>query len=212
MEPKFKWGYFFVICLLALLGTFIMKSADFNMEKSRSNIKEEITNEIKRYPKLQIDDLYKFIHQAALGSEHAVKDSMAAINWMQRELSIMNKDYENNLIDQLSPDGKLVRVNLRPYIKLGYDSNKLTTAFVKTANGYKGSINELKKYWKTLIQMAHQGEINFSIKELEAYYKQKEEEDFPAVHHSKEYEQLYFPAYRVVAKEYLQFLKEANVK
>lgn len=38
-----------------------------------------------RYPGLQVEDLYKLVHQAALGSEHAVKDIEVARQWLMRE-------------------------------------------------------------------------------------------------------------------------------
>lgn len=37
---------------------------------------------LSRYPRMQIADLYKLCHQAALGSEHALKDERAVREWL----------------------------------------------------------------------------------------------------------------------------------
>ena len=157
---------------------------------------------------MKIQDLYKFVHQAAMGSEHAVKDFSSAQQWMNEELAVMNNDKKNELCDTLSPGGKLVRVNLRPFIKLGYDPGMLVNAFTKTANNYKGSIDTLKYLWSIAINLADEGEIPLNKREMISYFNEKEVQGFPAVHHSDLYNNLYLPAYRVVAAEYLDFLNK----
>lgn len=46
---------------------------------------------LTRYPLLQIQNLYKLLHQAALGSEHALTDRLPVERWLRRELAEMGE-------------------------------------------------------------------------------------------------------------------------
>jgi hypothetical protein len=60
------------------------------MESGNIKLIETILQDhITRYPRMQIQDLYKLLHQAALGSEHAVLDPESAWLWLARELGKM---------------------------------------------------------------------------------------------------------------------------
>lgn len=199
--------------LLVIITVFVLSSIILLSHKESSNldrphlIKNIIEKQFALYPEMKIQDLYKFIHQAAMGSEHAVKDPASAQKWMDDELANMNTDYQNELCDTLTPGGKLVRVNLRPFIKLGNNAESLVDAFIKTANNYLGSEDTLKYFWSIALKLADEGNIPLNKSEMFSYIKEKGKQGFPPVHHSEVYEKLYHPAYRVVSNDYLNFMK-----
>ena len=41
-------------------------------------ISQLLTAHLQRYPRMQLEDIYKLLHQAALGPEHAVQDAAIA--------------------------------------------------------------------------------------------------------------------------------------
>jgi hypothetical protein len=197
----------FIISIFAI-GSLILYSnkeaTDLRRPRIIGNL---IQKQFLMYPEMKTEDLYKFVHQAAMGSEHAVKDFASAQKWMDEELAHMNTEYLNELYDTLTPGGSLVRVNLRPF-KLGYDPMLLVNAFIKTANNFKGSIDSLKYIWSIAINLADEGNIPLNKIEMISFFKEKEKQGFPAVHHSDLYNNLYNPAYRVVAAEYLDFINK----
>ncbi len=199
-----------IITIVLVVGSLILYSNKEASDNNRSQriISNLIQKQFSMYPEMKIQDLYKFVHQAAMGSEHAVKDFVSTQRWMDEELASMKNVHPNELCDTLSPGGKFVRVNMRPYIKLGYDPEKLVNAFIKTANNHKGSIDTLKYYWSIAIYLADEGDIPLNKSEMESFFKEKKRDGFPAVHHSDLYNKLYSPAYRVVATDYLNFLKK----
>ncbi len=198
-----------IIIAVFAVGTAIMYSKkDTQINKRSETVSQIIQKQFSIYPEMKIQDLYKFIHQAALGSEHAVKNFSSAKKWMEEELAGMNTFYHNELYDTLTSGGSLVRVNLRPYLKLGYDPELIVNAFIETANNYKGSVDTLKYFWSLAIKLADGGDIPLNKSEMVSFFKEKEAQGFPAVHHSELYNNLYHPAYRVVANEYLGFLKK----
>jgi len=157
-------------------------------------IETVLRSHISRYPALQIQDLYKLLHQAAMGSEHAVSDPESARNWLTRELAEMGEGISEPLIDPISADGGIVRIHLRPYISAGHAPDLLLEAFTRTANEYPGNAHLLKQFWQAAVNLEY-----FSTKKMGDFFRSMKTQNYPAVHHSPEYEKLYCPAYRVAA-------------
>ena len=135
-----------------------------------------------------------------------LKILLAVRKWMENEIANLDSSNHDELIDHLSPDGKLVRINLRPFLKKGYDPNLLLDAFIKTANNYKGSTKNFKSFWKAAKELAKTKKYSFTAEEMNSFYEEQSKKGFPAVHHSAKYEEEYKPAYRVVDLQYLPFL------
>ena len=163
-----------------------------------------LTSHLTRSPAMQVQDIYKLLHQAALGSEHAIRDEQAARDWLERELAEMGAGPDDPLMDPLSPDGQILRVHLRPYLRAGKDPETLLQAFIQTATEWRGSPEKLKEYGAAAARLAQAGTGPIRREEIEAFFANMEEQDFPAVHHSEVYERLYRPAYRVVARQFLE--------
>lgn len=170
---------------------------------NRTRFQYILLSHYSRYPLLQIEDLYKLAHQAALGSEHAIRDVTAARKWLIRELDEMTAGPLEPLIDEISADGRIVRVHLLPFISSGGDPETLLQAFIRTANEYHGSEELLGESWGTIELLAEKGELPFQTADLKAYIEKMESLGFPAVHHSKQYQSAYQPSYRVVLRRLL---------
>ena len=153
---------------------------------------------------MQAQDIYKLLHQAALGSEHAVSDEEAARNLLERELTDMGDGPDDPQLDPISPDGQIVRVHLRPYLRMGKDPETLLQAFIRTANEWHGSQDNLKEYGAVAVELAHSGTGAIQTEEIKAFFAKMEAQDFPAVHYSEEYNRLYRPAYRVIARKLME--------
>lgn len=163
-----------------------------------------LASHLTRYPAMQVQDIYKLLHQAALGSEHAVLDPETARRYLQRELVEMGAGTCEPLLDTISPDGQLARIHLRAYVRAGKDAQALLNAFVRTANEWRGSVETLRVYGKAAAQRSELESWPIRRAEIETFFAKMEEKSFPAVHHSDIYADLYHPAYRVVAKRFLE--------
>jgi hypothetical protein len=157
-----------------------------------------------RYPLWEIQDLYKLIHQAAMGSEHAISDFTAAQAWLDREIKTLEEGPQEPTVDPISPGGAIVRVNLRPYLAMAGDPHVLLKAFVQTANEYPGSQEELIRYWTTAEQVAEDNKLPFKHAAMQKFFAPLKTQNFPALHHSEVYEASYHPAYRVVSNIILE--------
>lgn len=168
------------------------------------SLQQILENHFARTPLMQLQDVYKLIFQAALGSEHAVAEEQSARIWLAREISRMGVGPDDPLLDRLSPDGRMLRVHLRPYIKSGKDLETLLHAFIRTANEWHGTTETLKMYAVEAISFLRSWTGSFSSKDFETFFASMESQGFPAAHHSGEYVHLYRPAYRVVSRQFLE--------
>lgn len=156
-----------------------------------------------RHPKLEAQDLYKLVYQAAWGSEHAVADVSQARAWLEQEGAHLTEGPEEPVIEPISPDGQIVRVHLRPYVAQGGDLGVLLEAFTRTAQEYQGTTLQLRRYWRYVEQLAKEGAFGLAVDELSNLFAELEGRGFPALHHSKAYREAYRPAYRVIMRDYL---------
>lgn len=153
---------------------------------------------LRRYPRMELADIYKLLHQAALGSGHAVRDAADAQARLQDEITTLGAGPAEPMIDPISPDGRLARIHLRVYRDAGQDVNKLAQAFVATANSYPPAPEKLAKFCGCLGDLAEQGGLPFSRAVVVTYFNAIAEESYPVVHHSEAFRAAYKPAYRVV--------------
>lgn len=152
---------------------------------------------LARHPAMGLADVYKLLHQAALGSAHAV-DGDTALARLEAEIASMGTGPDEPLVDVISPDGRLARIHLRTYVARGLDVPALAAAFAGTASAYTGSPEKLTKFCGCLGDFADTGGIPFARVEVEAYMQARQTSGWAAVHHSDAYKAAYAPAYRVI--------------
>ena len=161
-------------------------------------VNQLLAQHFDRYPRMQLDDIYKLLHQAALGPGHAVKDAAVARAWLEKEAAELGPGPVEPEQDVISPDGRLARVHLRTWLAAGRSLDDLNRAFVETANSYPPSPEKLAKFCGCLGDLAGAGGIPFAQQEVIAFFENIAQSGYPVVHHSAEFSALYKPAYRVV--------------
>ena len=162
-----------------------------------------LRTQLARHPQLEVQDLYKLIFQASFGSEHAVADPVAAHHRLERELHGLADGPEEPIVDPISPDGRVVRINLRPYLAARGNVAGLLEAFVRTAREHRGTAATLHRYWRYAERMAAASLLPFAGEMLQGFFAAMQIQGFPAVHHSETYAKTYRPAYRVIVREFL---------
>lgn len=177
--------------------------ADIAVGVEEEGFRRVVSYHLERYPSMEIQDLYKLVFQAAMGSEHAAPSREMAQQWLDRELSTLAAVSDEPISEPLSPHGDLVRVNLRAFVARGGDTGELLDAFVATADRFQGSEEKLERYWGYLEAMAEAGGVPFGRVELGHWFTEMRTRGFPALHHSNAYRDHYQPAYRVVLLELL---------
>ncbi len=167
--------------------------------KEATNIRSAILTETKKYPGLQMQDLYKLTYQSAMGNEHLMGDTALARKYLLEELASVDSSSNEPYIEYLTTDSSVARINLRSFKAKRGNPESLFQAMLKSASLIKPSVETLRRFWSDVEFLAEEGRIPFKKKDLRAYFQMLEEQNFPAVHHSQPVKDTYHPAYRVVA-------------
>jgi hypothetical protein len=171
----------------------------------RGRIEALLRENYERRPLMRATDFYKLLYQGAFGVGHIMGD--AAWDWLRKEAgSIDLEDHPGEpLVENASADGSMVRVNLRPYLRLGLPLEDLLKAMEKTALR-EGSREEFLQGWGVFNGLAASGEVHVDPGELEALDEVLRREGPTPHHHSDAYREEYHPAYRVIGRELLDGL------
>ena len=154
-------------------------------------------------PDLRIADAYKWLFHATRGGEHAVENECTVRQWLENEWATLGPPQpgEPQWVP-LTADGRVGRLNLRPYRAQGGDPGALHAAFVAGAASFDASPARFRKAWAALgrrLKQQPQGRLTFA--EWRRLDRAMRARGYPACHHSPEYEQARHPAYRVLTAD-----------
>ena len=151
-------------------------------------------------PDLRIEDAYKWLVHATRGGEHAVADGFAVRKWLENEWATLGPPQPDEpLWVPLTADGRIGRLNLRPYRAQGGAPEPLLAAFLASAESFDASPARFRAAWKALgraLKQNPQGYLTYS--DWRRLDREMRAQGYPALHHSPEYEQARHPAYRVL--------------
>lgn len=151
-------------------------------------------------PELRIEDAYKWLFHATRGGEHALADETAARKWLDREWQSLGPPQPDEpLWVPLTPDGRIGRLNLRPYRAQGGAPEPLLAAFLASAAAFDASAARFRRAWNALGRSLKRNPVGrLTYPEWQRLDREMRPGDFPAAHHSSAYERARQPAYRVL--------------
>ena len=166
------------------------------------NTRELLTEHYKKYPKLELRDFFKFIHQSSFGCEHWVSSLDTAQDYIKEEYKTISSD-ALPLIEHL--DGNYSRVHLS-YLKKGLSEETLGKLFYLSSRKEENGKEELLKKLDVLKELIYEKELPFDMDEFKSAVSMWSKNEYQAVHHSDTFRAEYKPAYRIVANEYIPYL------
>lgn len=183
------------LCVLLILAACTRPGDDPEADATRAIIADQLA----RHPEAAPADLYKLLHQATMGSEHAMSDTAGVRAYLTRELATMGEGAPEPMIDTIAPGAAIVRIHLRPWVAAGRSTDSLLAAFIATADRFRGDTARLGRSLAIAEQMIAAGGARFPVTEWRELVRTERSAGYPAVHHSTAYAEAYRPAYRVVA-------------
>lgn len=174
---------------------------------------------LQRYPVLRASDVYKLIHQGVFGPGHLVASEQRARAGLKVELQelatrvkgqrarVASQSPVKELIEEIDPRGKLVRVNLGPLVA---SQSRMETAeyrrqnvgwvaeaMVESAARVPGTPEQMRRRLAAAVGWCR---VNLpgEADALGRLAFTTAESGYPAMHHSLTYRRAYRPAYRVV--------------
>ena len=155
------------------------------------------------YPQMQPQDAVKLVYQHTFGPGHMIRDARKAALMLQQEMaSLSPTDRKEPLYESIG--NGLCRLNLRPCVEKGLDSQFILRLFLEAAQSTIATKKELRQNLRVLQRLAEEEDTPFEAIELDMFMLQYEDKGYPAVHHSDAYRAAYAPAYRVMIQKKLK--------
>jgi hypothetical protein len=150
-------------------------------------------------PAMQARDAYKLLYQGVFGVGHIM--GPGAWDYLQNEAESVDPSDQpdESLIESVSLDGSIVRVNLRPLLREGYPLNKLMEAM--RLSDIAGNPISFLESWDAFVKLVWSGQLDFEHNEVDAINKVLDRDAPQPMHHTQEYRDNYHPAYRVVRRQ-----------
>lgn len=167
-------------------------------ERTRRRLREHY----RQYPALQLQDVFKYLHQSAFGCEHMVPSREAAADYLRRESESLSAG-GGVLIESL--DGAYSRVHLS-YLEKGLSVETLGKLFFASAKQEPCGRAALEEKLAVAGALVREGALPFSLAEFERAAAEWQAAGYPALHHSEAFRAAYHPAYRVIANRFVPFL------
>lgn len=169
--------------------------------KNSERTREALITHYQQYPQLQIQDLFKYLHQSSFGCEHMVSSLETATDYICAESRGICKS--NVLIDRL--DGNYSRVHLA-YLEQGLTPDTLGRLFFASAKNEPDGKENLKYKLNVAKELVREKLLPFSQNEFDEAVKTWQDKGYPALHHSDIFRSVYSPAYRVISNRFIAFL------
>jgi hypothetical protein len=179
---------------LALVATLLASGC----AAQRESILSPVYEQVRMHPAMQVEDVYKLVHQAAFGNGHLITDEGEARRYLLAELESVKADDTEQLVEAVSANVTVVRVNLRPFKARRLDPERLVEAMLASARAFHPDPRVFERDWKTIVDAAAHGSLPWPAEALIAFGNARKAEGYPAIHHSDVYNARYQPAYRVV--------------
>jgi hypothetical protein len=200
MPGRFLTASLVSILALALHAQLIR--AQTNPEPPRWSTKTLVEFHQQHHPQLKAQDVYKLFYQSAFGVEHILADSADVTAYLVNELSSIDTAIPGEpLLEQISLEGGLVRVNLRPFKALNLDPLLLVKVMFLSARETIPDTILFYRLWNEFSALVRFGILKSPFDDIKEWDANIAEGGIKPVHHSLEYSSVNKPAYRVVRRK-----------
>jgi hypothetical protein len=105
------------------------------------------------------------------------------------------------LMERISLENEIVRVNLRPFKALNLDPSLLVKVMLQSARETSADTMMFYREWNEFSSLVRFELLQFSVEDLKLWNEKVEGGRFETVHHSPNYVAADKPAYRVVRRD-----------
>ena len=164
---------------------------------NKERFREFLLNHFETRPGMRVRDVYKLLYQGVFGVGHSLgEDAYGRLLEEAGRIDLGDHPWEP-LVEPASVDGETVRVNLRPYLRRGGSLEELYEA-MKESSEAEGDPGEFMSLWGLFKELAEEEHLRLDRDTIRRYDEELKSGDPVPRHHSAEYREAYYPAYRVV--------------
>jgi len=198
-----------------------------------AGLEDILVKHYNKYPYMKIQDMIKLIYQNEYAGGHMIADREESLARLKDEYLSMSGGHsmsgdaaypgDGSVVSEngggfgsgrhMSEKGKLFedignglcRIHLAELSCHPISLETVNNFFVYTANSSKGDIGSFKDKLGVLRNCCEKGILPFDVGELDEYLDSYSAQGYPAVSHSIEYREAYYPAYRVVESDFCRY-------
>lgn len=167
----------------------------------RDRLLDLVRYHVNLHPGCALQDIYKLFYQGVFGAEHLLGDIDMARRYLETEWQTVAPNPSIPLLEPVSTDAKVVRVNIARCKSEGISCERVWHAFLHS-NVLKGDVETFKTVWLEFIDLCRQQRLPFDSDQAVKYLTEMQTRQFPVQHHSEDYRTFNKPAYRVAARTF----------
>jgi hypothetical protein len=161
--------------------------------------REFLFKHLETRPRMRVQDVYKLLFQGVFGVGHLMgEDAYGRLLEEAGKIALQDHPWEP-MLEPASVDGETVRVNLRPYLRRGGSLEGLYEA-MKESTSVKGDPMEFMSLWRLFKELTEEEQLELDRETIRMYDEELKATGPEPRHHSAEYREAYYPAYRVVRR------------
>ena len=182
-----------------------MEERDIPARIRTFKMKETILQHYKIYPRSELQDFFKLIHQSEFGPGHLVVNPKENFKHLAAEYENLAETSVDQVIEILQP--QLCRLHLEVLRQTTLSIKTLQKFFEISAREKRGDIDSYLKKISELKELCSDGSLPFTENNVERFVTEKIKPDPTGLfRHSRKYREAYAPAYRVVEKRFCDVL------
>ena len=183
-----------------LLAVFLSCSfCLFGQSFDTLSIRAAIEQQMAAYPESTLQDIYKSFYQDRFGPGHMISDTASARSYLMRE-SLEMSEASAVYYEPTGSEGRFVRVYLSAVSDGLITADQLLDAFVRSANMVQETESDWETEWRSVVDIITKHDIQVNGIKEDAPSLEKASRNHQAVHHSRVYNTVYHPHYRIVER------------
>lgn len=174
---------------------------------NETNFKNILLKQYQVYPKMQIEDMVKLIYQNEFAGGHLITDETDSLTRLQEEYRTITKPKktpDNGAFEDIG--NGLCRLHLNA-LPCGMNLSTINRFFISTSLTVCGCMNCFKRKLALFSTCCNNRELPYDTSELKSFIYNYQKAGFLPISHSAVYRDTYSPAYRIVRKEYRDFIE-----
>ena len=167
-------------------------------------MKETLRQHNQDYPKAELQDLFKLLHQSEFGPGHLIADTKENFKHLVQELGQTSGTTKEKLIEPLPP--YFCRLHLQVLTQSSLSIYTFQRFFELSAAKIQGDVKGYHEKIETLRTLCVTGDLPIDAKAVDVFKAKINVAPTRPIRHSETYRTTYMPAYRVVDKKFCDVL------
>lgn len=147
-----------------------------------TNFEAFILGHFEKRPLMEPVDVYKLLYQGVFGVGHILGENAWKLLQHETEQLKLETQPEEPLVEDASPDRKIVRINLRPFVRRGLPLSELYASMISSR--IDGDDAQLLQYWNSFTRLASSGRVRLEEDKIQAITRSIGPGNCPLMHHS----------------------------